>query len=109
MEFGGGFFQTSLEGSVDLIICRDYIVNRRFFIYCSLACSRFPLSWLGNHLDRSILTFSVEITQTFALLSPFLHYSGANEVDRASVSVFKPTTDFEQTTHFDQLFAVLSV
>ena len=40
-----------------------------------------------------------------ALLSPFLLYSGANEVGRASVSVFKPTTDFEQTTRFDQLFA----
>ena len=25
------------------------------------------------------------------------------------MSVFKPTADFEQTTHFDQLFAVLSV
>ena len=33
----GGFFKTFLEGSVDLIIYRDYIVNRRFFIYCSLA------------------------------------------------------------------------
>ena len=32
-----GFFETFLEGSVDLIIYRDYIVNRRFFIYCSLA------------------------------------------------------------------------
>ena len=27
----------------------------------------------------------------------------------ASVSVFKPTADFEQTTHSDQLYAVLSV
>ena len=33
-----GFFETLLEGSVDLTIYRDYIVNRRFFIYCSLAC-----------------------------------------------------------------------
>ena len=33
-----GFFETFLEGSVDLIIYRDYIVIRRFFIYCSLAC-----------------------------------------------------------------------
>ena len=32
-----GFFETFLEGSVDHIIYRDYIVNRRFFIYCSLA------------------------------------------------------------------------
>ena len=44
-----------------------------------------------------------------ALLSPFLVYSGANEVERASVSVFTPTADFEQTTHFDQLFTDLSV
>ena len=34
----GGFFKHFLEGSVGLIIYRDYIVNRRFFIYCSLAC-----------------------------------------------------------------------
>ena len=37
----GGFFETFLEGSVDLIIYRDYIVNRRFFIYCSLACAQY--------------------------------------------------------------------
>ena len=45
MEFGGkgGFFKSFLEGSVDHIIYRGYIVNRRFFIYCSLACpSTFP-------------------------------------------------------------------
>ena len=29
-----------VEGCVDLIIYRDYIVNRRFFIYCSLACRK---------------------------------------------------------------------
>ena len=27
----GGFFETFLEGSVDRVIYRDYIVNRRFF------------------------------------------------------------------------------
>ena len=32
-----GFLKTFLEGSVDRVIYRDYIVNRRFFIYCSLA------------------------------------------------------------------------
>ena len=42
MEFfffflGGGLFKTFLEGSVDRVIYRDYIVNRRFFIDCSLA------------------------------------------------------------------------
>ena len=36
---GRGIFETFLEGSVEHIIYRDYIVNRRFFIYCSLACS----------------------------------------------------------------------
>ena len=40
MEFGGDFLKTFLEGSVDRVIYRDYIVNRRFFIYCSLACVR---------------------------------------------------------------------
>ena len=34
--FGGGFFKTFLEGSMDHIIYRDYIANRRSFIYCSL-------------------------------------------------------------------------
>ena len=33
----GGFLKTFLEGSVDNVIYRNYIVNRRFFIYCSLA------------------------------------------------------------------------
>ena len=28
-----------LEGSVDRAIYRDYIVNQRFFIYCSLVCA----------------------------------------------------------------------
>ena len=37
MEFGGDFFETFLEGSVDLIIYRNYIANQRFFIYYSLA------------------------------------------------------------------------
>ena len=36
---GGGLFKTFLEGSVDRVIYRDYIVNRRSFIYWSLACS----------------------------------------------------------------------
>ena len=33
----GGFFETFLEGSVDHVIYRDYMVSRCFFIYCSLA------------------------------------------------------------------------
>ena len=36
----GVFFKTFLEGSVDHIIYRDYKVNRRFFIYSSLATER---------------------------------------------------------------------
>ena len=32
-----GFFKTFLEGSLDRVIYRDYKVNRRFFIHCSLA------------------------------------------------------------------------
>ena len=36
----GGFLKTFLEGSVDRVIYRDYMVNRRFFIYCSLATAR---------------------------------------------------------------------
>ena len=35
MEFLCGFLETFLEGSVDRVIYRDYIVNPRFFIYCS--------------------------------------------------------------------------
>ena len=36
-----GLFKTFLEGSLDHIIYRDYmIVNRRSVIYCSLACVR---------------------------------------------------------------------
>ena len=36
-NFFGGFFKTFLEGSVDQVIYRDYVVNRRSFIDCSLA------------------------------------------------------------------------
>ena len=36
---GGGGSETFLEGFVDHIIYRDYIANRRSFIYCSLASS----------------------------------------------------------------------
>ena len=36
---GGDFFETFLEGSVDHIIYRDFIANRRSFMYCSLACT----------------------------------------------------------------------
>ena len=32
--------KTFLEGFVDHVIYRDYIVNRRLFIYCSLASSK---------------------------------------------------------------------
>ena len=39
-----GFFKTILEGSVDHVIYRDYIVNRRFFIFCSLASGYTPIS-----------------------------------------------------------------
>ena len=41
---GGDFFETFLEGSADLINYRDYIVNRRFFIYCSLATRLQPVT-----------------------------------------------------------------
>ena len=34
---GGIFLKTFLEGSVNHIIFRDYIANRRAFIHCSLA------------------------------------------------------------------------
>ena len=36
---GGGYFETFLEGSVDHIIYRDYILNWSSFTYFSLACS----------------------------------------------------------------------
>ena len=35
---GGVFFKTFLEGSVDHVIYRNYIVNGSSFIYCNLAC-----------------------------------------------------------------------
>ena len=38
--FWGGGGSTFLYWSVDHIICRDWIANRRSFIYCSLATER---------------------------------------------------------------------
>ena len=46
-----GFFETFLEGSVDHVIYRNYTVNRRFFVYCSLACSVTALLRKGG-VDR---------------------------------------------------------
>ena len=48
--WGGGFFKTFLEGSVDHIIYRDYTVNRCFFIYCSLAST--PPVWEPHQEKR---------------------------------------------------------
>ena len=55
-----GFLETFLEGSVDHNIYRDYTVNRRSFIDCSLACPRLSLysrfgglsSWNGGLTRR---------------------------------------------------------
>ena len=56
--WGGGFFKTFLERSVDHIIYRDYGVNRRSLIYCSLASGRFPPSagesTLGCHTQEAV-------------------------------------------------------
>ena len=53
-NWGGGGVETFLKGSVDLIIYRDYIVNRRFFfIYCSLATHTQLLS-SGAHTEHSV-------------------------------------------------------
>ena len=42
VEVFGGFFETFQERSVDHIIYRDYITNRRSLIYCSLARGSTP-------------------------------------------------------------------
>ena len=39
-NFFKGLKKTFLEGFVDHVIYGDYIVNRRFFIYCSLVPRR---------------------------------------------------------------------
>ena len=55
-----GFFETILEGSVDHIIYRDYTVNWRFFIYCSLATLPFLLPasiTVGFHSQTAYLSF----------------------------------------------------
>ena len=51
MEFFGDFLKHFLEGPVDLIIYKDYIVNRRFFIYCSLATGAPDPIQGGEHSD----------------------------------------------------------
>ena len=54
MEFWGDFLKTFLEGAVDHFIYRDYIVNRRFFIYCSLAC---VMEYNNSSANHFILIF----------------------------------------------------
>ena len=53
-NFLGIFLKTFLEESVDLIIYRDYIVNRRFFIYCSLATwATLPVRATPSHSSQA--------------------------------------------------------
>ena len=58
VNFWGDFLKTVLQGSVDHIIYRDYIVNRRSFIYCSLAC---PPSFVLACLTGSTFYGPVEL------------------------------------------------
>ena len=64
-----GIFETFSEGSVDHIIYRDYIVNRRFFSYCSLACPC-ALAHIAcrNGSYQWVLAFHTVIAETAALL-----------------------------------------
>ena len=48
-----GFFETFLEGSVDRVIYRDCMVNRRFFTCCSLATARKLALEAGVKHDRA--------------------------------------------------------
>ena len=58
-----GFFETFLEGSVDRVICRDYIVNRRFFTYCGLAAEG---RLQRDHRVISLLSFLETYSRRFA-------------------------------------------
>ena len=59
------FLKTFLEGSVDLIIYRDYIVNRRFFIYCSLA---FGPTLFGTACSKRHHIMDIYVQQQFPFL-----------------------------------------
>ena len=50
-----GFFETFLEGSVDHVIHGDSIVNRRFFIYYSLATRSFKQPETQDSNDQCCL------------------------------------------------------
>ena len=58
-EIWGGFFKTFLEGSVDRVIYRDYIVNRRFFTYCRLACALQDYYCLSNTQRKWVVLLNV--------------------------------------------------
>ena len=59
MKFLEDLFETFLGGSVNRVIYRDYIVNRLFFICCSLAFCSWENSHVREHglfsLDNSVL------------------------------------------------------
>ena len=59
MEVLGDFLKTFLEGSVDRVIYRDYIVNRRFFIYCSLALLGQSDHTFSQYMHTSLITWSI--------------------------------------------------
>ena len=52
MEFFCGFLKTFLEGSVDRVIYRNFIVSQRLFIYCNLACAMLPNSSEIAEVDK---------------------------------------------------------
>ena len=52
--WGGVFFTTFLEGSVDHVIYKDYIVNWHFFIYCNLATTQSLAEDHLLHNDRVV-------------------------------------------------------
>ena len=89
-NFGEIFLKTFLEGSVDRVIYRDYIVSRRFFIYCSLACSSAGSASHGG--DVTVYVFDINPP---SLPTPF------NSV-LMSVSVFMAlSTVFHSIYSFD--------
>ena len=79
MEFGGNFLETFLEGSVDHIIYRDYLVNQRFFFLftlvwpvCSCKIVVMYLRFSPNLLCNMYVTLCMPMVSVWGFWSEFL-------------------------------------
>ena len=95
----GGFFKTFLEGSVDHIIYRNYIVNRSSIIYCSVTCQMSEMAAQAEKISSLRTIFNNDQHQR-AWLRTFAGDDQNDIVDTFTEDQLHPG---ENQAHFDRL------